>query len=302
MHQLRLLHLIATLVLLAISLHAQGSDLEQHLRDQYRGKTLVLRNFYSPDNLLYDPSGALIDKQVPGDWTEDGFAIVDDVHVSGSRVAVEARRRLIVSSAHMFQFRAAEQPTADKKGMMPVALEITVNFGSDPSAEQADAVMSKIFLTAQDDLSELLPDYWKSCVSSGLTHKNDQCMFSPEVLTVPGVAASGNSYVTPATSRPSSTGPAFRVGGGVSPPRVTYDPNPEFSERARQAKYQGVVTLGLVVNQQGVPTNIHILAPLGCGLDAKAVEKVGTWRFEPAEKDGQPVRVMIAVEVNFALY
>jgi outer membrane biosynthesis protein TonB len=29
---------------------------------------------------------------------------------------------------------------------------------------------------------------------------------------------------------------------------------------------------------------------------------VKTWKFEPATKDGQPVRVEIAVEVNFHLY
>jgi TonB family protein len=41
---------------------------------------------------------------------------------------------------------------------------------------------------------------------------------------------------------------------------------------------------------------------LGMGLDEKAIEAVRQWRFEPAKKDGQPVPVMINVEVNFRLY
>jgi TonB family protein len=38
------------------------------------------------------------------------------------------------------------------------------------------------------------------------------------------------------------------------------------------------------------------------GLDEKAIEAVKNWRFEPAMKDGHPVPVQIAVEVDFHLY
>lgn len=97
-------------------------------------------------------------------------------------------------------------------------------------------------------------------------------------------------------------GGVFRVGGGVSPPRAIYNPEPEFSEEARKAKYQGVCTLGLIVGTDGRPSNIHVLSSLGMGLDEKAIEAVKNWKFEPAMKDGHPVRVEIAVEVDFHLY
>lgn len=97
-------------------------------------------------------------------------------------------------------------------------------------------------------------------------------------------------------------GGIFHVGGGVSPPRQIYAPEPEFSEEARKAKYQGVCTLGLIVGTDGRPSNIRVLSSLGMGLDEKAIEAVKTWKFEPAMKDGHPVRVEIAVEVDFHLY
>jgi TonB family protein len=97
-------------------------------------------------------------------------------------------------------------------------------------------------------------------------------------------------------------GGIFHVGGGVSPPRAIYQPEPEFSEEARKAKYQGVCTLGLVVGADGRPRNIRVLNSLGMGLDEKAIETVKTWKFEPAMKDGHPVPVEIAVEVDFHLY
>jgi periplasmic protein TonB len=97
-------------------------------------------------------------------------------------------------------------------------------------------------------------------------------------------------------------GGAFRVGNGVSAPRALDTPDPEYSEEARKAKYQGVVVLWLVVGPDGKPRDIKVSRPLGMGLDQKAIEAVQRWRFEPAMKDGRPVAVQINVEVNFRLY
>ncbi|MGH9521086.1 MAG: energy transducer TonB [Terriglobales bacterium] len=97
-------------------------------------------------------------------------------------------------------------------------------------------------------------------------------------------------------------GGAYRVGGGVSAPRALFAPDPEYSEEARKAKYQGTVVLWVVVGPDGRPRDIRVQRTLGMGLDEKAIEAVRSWKFEPAKKDGQPVAVQINVEVNFRLY
>jgi TonB family protein len=97
-------------------------------------------------------------------------------------------------------------------------------------------------------------------------------------------------------------GDAFRMGKGVTPPRVVYQIDPEFSEEARKAKYQGNCVLGLIVDASGRPTKIRVLNALGMGLDEKAIESVKNWKFEPGKKDGRDVAVEIAVEVDFHLY
>jgi TonB family protein len=97
-------------------------------------------------------------------------------------------------------------------------------------------------------------------------------------------------------------GGVYRPGRGVTPPRPIYSPDPEFSEEARKAKYQGTCTLMIVVSTDGKPTNIRVVNSLGMGLDEKAIETVRTWRFEPGQKDGHPVNVEMAVEVDFHLY
>ncbi len=97
-------------------------------------------------------------------------------------------------------------------------------------------------------------------------------------------------------------GGPYRVGGGVSAPRILYAPDPDYSEEARKAKYQGTVVLWVVVGPDGRPRDVRVQRSLGLGLDEKAMEAVRTWKFEPARKDGQPVAVQINVEVNFRLY
>jgi len=96
-------------------------------------------------------------------------------------------------------------------------------------------------------------------------------------------------------------GGAYRVGGGVSAPKALYAPDPEYSEEARKAKYQGTVVLWLVVDASGRPQQIRVQRALGMGLDEKAIEAVKLWKFDPARKDGQAVPVMINLEVNFRL-
>jgi protein TonB len=94
---------------------------------------------------------------------------------------------------------------------------------------------------------------------------------------------------------------AYRVGGGVSAPVATFQPDPEYSEEARKAKYQGEVWLTVIVGTDGRAHDIRVSRSLGLGLDEKAIESVKTWRFEPGKKDGVPVAVQISVEVAFHL-
>ena len=117
------------------------------------------------------------------------------------------------------------------------------------------------------------------------------------------IAISASPHVNAQTpSQPPLPPGVERVGGKVSAPRVTYMPEPEFSEEARKAGYQGVCTLSLIVGVDGRPSDIRMVSRLGMGLDEKAMEAVSKWRFDPALKDGNPVPVRIMVEVSFHLY
>ncbi len=96
-------------------------------------------------------------------------------------------------------------------------------------------------------------------------------------------------------------GGAYRIGGGVSSPTVLYKVEPEYSEEARKARFQGTVLLFIVVDEYGNPRDLKVIRPAGWGLDERALEAVQKWRFNPGRKDGRPVAVQATVEVNFRL-
>jgi protein TonB len=99
-------------------------------------------------------------------------------------------------------------------------------------------------------------------------------------------------------------GGAFRAGiNGVGTPSCFYMPDPQYSDEARKAKYQGVVVLQATVTLDGRVTNISVVRSPGLGLDEKAVEAVRQWRCKPATgPNGRPVPTIVPIEVTFRLY
>lgn len=96
-------------------------------------------------------------------------------------------------------------------------------------------------------------------------------------------------------------GGVYRIGGGVSDPIPIFKPEPEYSEEARKAKFQGAVMLSIIIDENGKTRDVKVIRPLGLGLDEKAIEAVLRWRFKPSLKDGRAVAVSANVEVNFRL-
>jgi TonB family protein len=97
-------------------------------------------------------------------------------------------------------------------------------------------------------------------------------------------------------------GGLMSVGGGVSAPQVVHSVEPEFTDDARRANYQGNVSVQLIVDAEGNPQNVRLVSHLGMGLDQKAIEAVRQYRFHPAMYQGHSVAVQILIDVDFHLH
>jgi TonB family protein len=121
-----------------------------------------------------------------------------------------------------------------------------------------------------------------------------------------GPADHSNDAAPPAPKPPTRdaggvSGPVFKVGGGVSAPKLLSKLEPDYSEEARAAKYQGTVVLKVVIGTDGQAYNLELVRGLGNGLDEKAAEAVMQWKFAPGKRDGVPVAIAATIEVNFRL-
>jgi TonB family protein len=105
----------------------------------------------------------------------------------------------------------------------------------------------------------------------------------------------------------------YHAGDGITPPKLTYSVEPEFSEKARKKKIRGDCVVSLIVRTDGTTTDIHVAKSIAdtvatkereaaLTLDEDAVKVVAQYRFTPATYRGKPVPYRMTVEVNYQIF
>jgi len=110
------------------------------------------------------------------------------------------------------------------------------------------------------------------------------------------------AVVVPVPAANDAVDGAKQIGGDVTGPIPIYEPEPVYSAEAKKAKFMGIVTVGIIVDKNGMPQNVHVTRGVGMGLDEKAVEAVKQYKFKPAMENGKPVAVYMNIEVNFQIF
>jgi TonB family protein len=254
---------------------AADQDLEKALASQYLDKVLNLRHSFRADSQEYDAQGQPVNPAGEGPWSLYGRMVVKKVAIDKDRLRVEGKRAVYRYDGHdcgqgCMPFMEGDQ----------VKVTIRLN-GPLSSASDADSVLSRAFAITPAEIVGSVPAYWQDYLAkfTGQTPKDS-------------------------AQHPDAGGEkVFKVGeDGVIAAKPVFAPVPEFSEAARKQRFQGVVGLNVVVDKAGRISRVSIAKALGMGLDEQAVNMVGTWRFNPATRNGEPVDVAMYVESNFHLY
>jgi TonB family protein len=98
-------------------------------------------------------------------------------------------------------------------------------------------------------------------------------------------------------------GGVFRVGNGVQAPTVLREVKPGYTADAMRAKVQGTVRLECVVLPDGTVGRVEVIRSLdnSFGLDQEAIKAAKQWRFRPGMRQGEPVAVLVIIELDFTL-
>ena len=76
---------------------------------------------------------------------------------------------------------------------------------------------------------------------------------------------------------------------------------PQYPRGAQVMGQQGVLTLYAIIEEDGSPSHLKVIASAHPQLDQAALEAVRQWRYEPPVCDGKPVRVETVIDVLFVL-
>lgn len=201
------------------------------------------------------------------------------VHVTKIKVPKKLRKRELaaVVSATLTPTGTFEnlQVLGGDNELGASALDAVRQWRYTPSMMDGKAVLQNVFITVQSE---------KGKVESSI--ETDTLPTQP-----PGIEAQ------------ISTGTLLRVDPRrMKAPRAVYSPDPQYSEEARRAKYQGDMVLGLILGADGKPEDVWVVKKLGLGLDQNALATVRQWKFEPAMDDGKGMRVLLDVDVTFRIY
>jgi protein TonB len=98
-------------------------------------------------------------------------------------------------------------------------------------------------------------------------------------------------------------GGVYRPGSGVINPRILREIKPQYTADAMRAKVQGTVLLECVVLADGSVGRVDVVRSLDptFGLDQEAVKAAKQWRFQPGTRFGEPVAVLVTIELTFTL-
>jgi protein TonB len=98
-------------------------------------------------------------------------------------------------------------------------------------------------------------------------------------------------------------GGVYRPGNGVTLPIVVHEQKPMYTSDAMRAKVQGTVLLECVVRPDGSVGDVQVIRSLDptFGLDQEAVKAAKLWRFRPGTRMGEPVPVLVTIELQFTL-
>jgi len=94
----------------------------------------------------------------------------------------------------------------------------------------------------------------------------------------------------------------YRVGEeGITSPVVVHEVKPKYTAEALHSKVTGTVVMECIVQPNGECFGAHVTKPLDPGLDREALNSLQSWRFQPGERYGKPVPVVVTVDIGFSL-
>ncbi len=239
----RLLPMLLLMFSLAASAQS-GPSSEDALKARLLHQPLYLQQSLGSDKLHFDSTGAAQGKASLVSFTLCG------IDVTGLKLKNNALQLTAHRVGLEFIDKNPKRVTLQARNGLGIGthdeeMKVTIDA---PAGGDYGPVLDAIFTDRLADLVPRMPVEWQSFARAS-------------ILEEP----------VPDAGKPSPARGTRRIGGGIVAPRVLFAPEPQFSEAARLNRWAGNVLVYLQVDAAGEPVKIHLIRPLGLGLDEAAI-------------------------------
>jgi protein TonB len=76
-------------------------------------------------------------------------------------------------------------------------------------------------------------------------------------------------------------------------------PPPTYPTSLKREKVSGVVAITIVIDEKGAVVSTAVSKSSNAEFEKPAIEAVEKWKFKPAKKDGNPVKVKVTLPIRF---
>ena len=204
-----------------------------------------------------------------------------------------------------------QMPEPPRKAELPGKAKITVPVAKPPELEVPKEVPKEQPPPVQELNIPAVTQASAAEALQGLIDAQPRPLSASQGSGIGGGAGTGRgSGVGPGTgsglgpgSGGGTGGGVYHPGNGVTTPVPLSEVKPQYTSEAMRARIQGQVWVECVVQPNGMCTDVQVTRSLDptFGLDNEAVKAARQWRFKPGTRLGQPVPVLVTIELSFAL-
>jgi len=286
LHVLFVVALSLWLTLPALSAQKDAlTEAGKRLHSELKGEFRTLRDFPRETVLNYDATGRLKSKSDPSPWTLSGRIKVKRVEATPGNLHIEAERYLVV-----FKGRYGEEQT-NQRTHETVVIEADLP----PSAGVSDLhkLVDAIFIP-EPELLNHLPEFWRDYLQQ--SERVRQFRESPEGAHEDGMP--GSTRTTNVSADPSLP---VRIHQAQAEQLLVHSEIPDYPLDVRAVRVEGSVVLDVRVDTSGRVAELHLVKPLGAGLDDEAAEAISQWTFHTLAVGGMPREFLTYIRVNFTI-
>lgn len=194
--------------------------------------------------------------------------------------------------------KKAEVPAKDKTSVPVVKKDVTPQ----PKLEEPKDPAFNIPAKTLGDSQQMTPGLLESAMAASMISTGTGSDGGAGTGKGSGIGPGKGSGLGPGEGGGTGGG-VYRPGNGVELPQVVVQKKPQYTAEAMRAKVQGVVWVDAVVLPDGTVGDVNVTKSLDStfGLDQEAIKAAKQWRFVPGRRFGQPVAVLVTIELTFTL-